>query len=350
MRGSPPISALRAGLFAALLVPLPALAGGWHAGGSGHGHHGHHGHHGGHFGHGSHGGRFGFGGHGGRGHGHGFGHERAFGYGHDLEHGHGGHGFGFGYGGHGGHGGHGFGFGYGGGHGDHGYSFSYGYGGSHHRYSLDYGYDGGYAPYSGHGHHGYRSYGYGYGSAIYPAPPVYVAPSRPVYVEPVTVPLEDRSGWSYLAGGSSERALEVFAAQASAHPGAGAPKVGYALSSAFAGGHSRAIWAMRRAFRIDPYGASEVSIDSTTRDRLRQLLGHYESGSGYRRGDDAFMAAALHYLLGETRTARHAAERAVALGDRDASVHNLLDMLPRPDPAASPVRAHSSDRSRYPGL
>lgn len=303
MRGLPPIAILGAGLVAAFLIPLPALAGGGH---------------GGHFGHGGHGHSFG--------HGFGHGHHRA-----DAGH----------------HGGYRLHFGYGGGHGDHGFSLSYGYGGSHHGYSLHHGF-GGYAPYSGSHYPAYPAYGYGggYSREIYRAPHRYAAPSQPLYLEPAPVALEDLAGWSHLSGGYSERALEVFAAQAAAYPGAGAPKVGYALSSALSGRHSRAIWAMRRAFRIDPYGASEVAIDAPTRDRLRELVGHYETGRGYRDSDDAFMGAALHYMLGQTHAARRAAERAVALGDHDPSVGNLLEMLPtRAGPG--PKHARSAEGSPY---
>jgi hypothetical protein len=287
---------------------------------------------------------------------------------------------------HGGH--HGYGY-YGGQYGGH-YRYSYGrhrYGyypyryGGHYRYS--YGRRYGYYPYRSGGHyhgglvHGLLSipstivgslFGYhrspGYHGGAYgnhsTAPPATapggngVPPSGGGYggnstAPPATGPggngasrnsgpgTIDGGGWARLAEGRYSQALAIFAAEASNRPNAGRPKVGYALSTAASGDLRRGVWAMRRALRIDPESMHYMTLDEPLRTQVTQIVTRYRDNPGpaVRNAEAAFMLASLHYLLGDTDSARTAIDLAVADGDRSSSGGNLkrligVDLTPDP--------------------
>ncbi len=269
---------------------------------------------------------------------------------------------------------HGYGY-YGSSYGGH-YRYSYGryrygyspyrYGG---RYRYSYGRRYGYYPYrySGRSRYSYsRRYGYypnrsggAYGS--YPTtPPITspggqsAAPNGGAYggnasTPPTTRP--DRSGasrnsspgtldgggWARLAEGRYSQALSIFAAEASNRPNAGRPKVGYALSTAASGDLWRGVWAMRRALGVDPESIHYMTLDEPLRVRVTQLITRYRDnpGAAVRDADAAFMLASLHYLLGDTDSARTAIDQAIADGDRSSGTGNLkrlIDTEPSPDP------------------
>ena len=245
----------------------------------------------------------------------------------------------------GGHSGYGY---YGGRHGGH-YGYSYG----RHRY--------GYAPYRYGGRYRYsygRRYGYSpyhysgvYGS--YPTTPRVTAPGSQgaapnggayggnAAIPPTTGPDQggasrdsspgtlDGGGWARLAEGRYSQALAIFAAEASNRPKAGRPKVGYALSMAASGDLRRGAWAMRRALRVDPESMHYVTLDAPLRTRVTQILTRYRDNPGpaVRNADAAFMRASLHYLLGDTDSARTAIELAVADGDRGSGTGNLKRLI-----------------------
>ncbi len=60
-----------------------------------------------------------------------------------------------------------------------------------------------------------------------------------------------------------------------------------------------------------------------------QLITRYRDnpGADVRNADATFMLASLHYLLGNTNSARTAIDRAAAGGDRDSSTGNLKRLI-----------------------
>lgn len=240
----------------------------------------------------------------------------------------------------------------------HGYGHRYGYHGGHHRYGY----------YGAHGlvHgilsipgavvgslFGYPSYYYRHDysrSTLSPRDRIYEAPkngsngqgdySNPPSNDPPqpqapssgapdsTTQGGNGSGWRELADGSYSQALSTFADLAEANPNKGIPKVGYALASAAGGDQDRGIWAMRRALRIDPNAIHYVAIDDRLRPRIQDLVSRYQQSMGTgRNADAAFMVASLHYLLGDTSSARSAIDVAVGRADYAASTTNLQRLI-----------------------
>ena len=124
-------------------------------------------------------------------------------------------------------------------------------------------------------------------------------------------------------------ALREFANEAPRHPSHGLPKIGYALSTAASGDLRRGVWAMRRALGVDPESIHYMTIDEPLRSRVAQLITRYRDndGAAVRNANAAFMLASLHYLLGETDSARIAIDLAVADGDRSTSTGNLKRLI-----------------------
>ena len=127
-------------------------------------------------------------------------------------------------------------------------------------------------------------------------------------------------GWVHLREGRPDTALQVFAREAPLHPNDGVIKVGYALASAARGDRSRGVWAMRRALRIDPKVLHYIHLDDQLRSFVRRLV-----DTNARYPDQAFMVAALHYLLRN----REAAQEAIHRAGRDgaASTKNLARLI-----------------------
>jgi len=156
-------------------------------------------------------------------------------------------------------------------------------------------------------------------------PLAYVAAQPAVVVHPPAVRAGE--GWHQLEYGRPRVALHHFAAAAASHPRDGKAKVGYALSAALDGDIGRAVWALRRAFRIDPYRAGAVELQGHLRHEVDELADAYEPGPHGTDADQAFLSAALHQLSGEPEAAAHAAHRALELGDHSPSTTNLAAML-----------------------
>jgi len=134
---------------------------------------------------------------------------------------------------------------------------------------------------------------------------------------------ERSRGWRQLAAGAARSARSAFGAEASSHPREGLPKVGYALASAMTGDADTAIYAMRRAFRIDPEGAAYFHPDKQLAKRLRQLDGQYGQENHLNADDRAFMTSAIHLLLGEPEEARKALQHLSARPTRRESTAQL---------------------------
>jgi len=250
-----------------------------------------------------------------------------------------------------------YGYGYG------GYGYGYGYGGygySHH--SPHYGYSFGYYPsygglgfsigydsylndwYGGAGLYTYPSYSSGYYGSNYYGTNYYgnryygnsgivvIDDDEPdvVYV-PVEKPRETPDfsvGWEHLAAGRDDDALKYFSTRVQRWSGVSAAKAGYALAAAQMRDRSRAVWSMRRAFRIDDGALGYLPLDT----RLRQLVELQESRFAYDADDSAgrdrrdalFMVAALRYIQHEPDLALEAAYQARDEGDHDSSLTALI--------------------------
>lgn len=139
-------------------------------------------------------------------------------------------------------------------------------------------------------------------------------------------------GWQLLAQNNSKEALGVFAGQAGRHQEDGVPKVGFALSTAMQGDLDRAVWAMRRAFSIDPNSLHYVNIEQSLRVSIGNLIAEFNlrlrNSGGNRYSDAAFMVAALNYLIHNDEAARIAIEEAVdKAGDSSQSALNLRNLV-----------------------
>jgi len=131
------------------------------------------------------------------------------------------------------------------------------------------------------------------------------------------------TAWDTLASGRYEGALSQFGTAAERDPDGAIPKVGYALAAASAGNLDRGVWAMRRAFRIDPEGVEYLVLDEKSAEVARGLIPQYSGQEG--ASDHAFMLAALHYLLDAPGTASDYAS-AFAQESRP-SAENLRELI-----------------------
>lgn len=196
------------------------------------------------------------------------------------------------------------------GHGHYGHYYGYGYRYGHHYSYRPYGY-----------------YGYPHGSYYYPRYDANASIQRNADYAPAdtrqAVARDDTTGWKLLAEGKWSEASSVFSNQAQSHPNYGVAKAGYAIAVAMNGDLERGVWAMRRAFRVDPKSLHYVNIDA----KLEAVLG--DLGTRYRNhGSDAvFMQAAFAYLRQDYATARVEIDRALSAGDRQISTRNLNTLL-----------------------
>jgi hypothetical protein len=158
------------------------------------------------------------------------------------------------------------------------------------------------------------------------------APYSPTVYVPDPCPETMADAWELLAGGLDDAALEAFDCLATELTDDGLPLIGFALAAALLEEHEDAIAVMREALRVDPEALRYVPDDVHLRDRLGQLVAHYESRARRQYGDvDAlFMVAALWYLLGREDTASYAIDIAVTLGDDDASTLSFQALLEAP--------------------
>ncbi len=170
---------------------------------------------------------------------------------------------------------------------------------------------------------------------------------RPPRVEPT---YEGGSrGWALLSAGDAPAAQRIFAAAALSDPSDEVHKAGFALAAALRGRHETAVWAMRRAFRIDPAPLHYLDIDERLARRIHDLAERYADQARRDTGnvDDMFMTAALNYMLHADEDARRAAKAALERGDVHPSTRSLYERLrenaepadisPESDTAGAPV-------------
>lgn len=223
-----------------------------------------------------------------------------------------------------------------------GLSFAY-YGGRHHG---SYGY--------GHSrHYGYRSYGRHsyYPNNYYRRNYYSYSPSRRYQQYPrtytVTLPANtkiyqesnvkqqskaeysgiDSTAWQILGQGQYSEALNVFAEEAQSHPNSGVPKVGYALAIAARGDLERGIWAMRRAFRIDPGSLHYLQLDEKSYFLVESLIGQYSSQKNNGSDDQGFMISALYYLKHDYTAAKKTIMDVPYNSNKSSSNKNLQRLI-----------------------
>lgn len=198
----------------------------------------------------------------------------------------------------------------------HGYSYGYGHNG------YGYGHSYGYYPHAySYSHYSYPYYAYQgeyYSRSYYPR-----TYGNATYNSGYDKSNRDKDyGWYLLAKNKPYDAYKVFADQAENAPNEGVPKVGYALAAGLQGDLNKANWAMRRAFRIDPSSLHYINLEPSVQTKMKAMINDYD------HRDDAFMVAALQYLLHNDQAAQEAIDRAID-DDRDnsESASNLYDLL-----------------------
>ena len=201
-------------------------------------------------------------------------------------------------------------------------------------------------------HYGYRSYGrrsyypykhYGRRHYSYPTRRYNYYPKSYVYISPIYIqqnlPIKEHqyssgeyvgansSAWQTLAQGEHRAALNSFAIEAQSHPNSGVPKAGYALATASVGELKRGIWAMRRAFRIDPGSLHYLQLDKNGHLLIDDLIVQYSAQENTGNLDQAFMVSALHYLKQDYVAAKQAITSVEQYGDKSASFTNLQGLI-----------------------
>jgi len=137
---------------------------------------------------------------------------------------------------------------------------------------------------------------------------------------------DNKKGWLLLGAGQLNEAIADFAAATKANPYQAGPSLGYALARALSGEYDNSISVMRHALRVDPAGFSELTMDSTLEEPQQSLLYTYREGTPTGR-DQAFMLAAVSYLLHDKSIAGPALAEATAYGDLSLSTHNLRQLI-----------------------
>ncbi len=135
------------------------------------------------------------------------------------------------------------------------------------------------------------------------------------------------AGWSLLREGKYADAVRAFSNLAAKHPKDGAFKLGFALAAAHTH-RERGAWAMRRALRIHPNALHYLELDEKLKYQVHGLVDTYGAAlDELERPDEAFMVAALQYLLQDRKAAHKAAVRAARDGDQDQSLTNLNKLI-----------------------
>lgn len=224
---------------------------------------------------------------------------------------------------------------------------SFAYGGRHHGYYghygyRHYGYSGryGYHKYGGHSYYPYKYYRrhrYGYPYRRYQNYPKSYSFSIPANIQTdnnignqySTSQLVgiNSSAWLTLVQGQYHEALNIFAKEAQSHPSSGVPKVGYALAIASSGNLDRGMWAMRRAFRIDPNSLHYLELDEKGHLLIDNLIGQYSTQENGADIDHAFMVSALNYLKHDYAAAKKSIASAQHYGDKSSSFTNLQRLI-----------------------
>ncbi|GJM04436.1 MAG: hypothetical protein DHS20C09_04270 [marine bacterium B5-7] len=209
--------------------------------------------------------------------------------------------------------------------GHYGYSSHY-YGGyGRHRYGY------GYNRHRGYRYYGFRSYYSPYKNDQHYPNPTY---SKPAISNNNQNADNKYSGskskaWDLLSQGQASSALTIFAKEAESNPKAGIPKVGYALAAASTGDLNTGVWAMRRAFQIDPDSLHYLHLDKASLDVINNSIEQYQYSLEQedKLSNEAFMVSALNYLKHDYVASNTAVEHAIENGDKSVSVRNLQRLI-----------------------
>jgi hypothetical protein len=217
-------------------------------------------------------------------------------------------------------------------------SYSIGYNSFHDGLSFSIGFGGvfddwcGVWPSSSFGYSNYRPYYSGVYSSYGSGAIVVIDDDDP---EVVYVPVETAgkaydfdAGWEHLATGREEDALKYFSTRVQQHGDSSSAKFGYAIAAAQMNDRSRAVWSMRRAFRIDDGELGYLPLDTRLLNLAALLESRYaydaEGATGRELRDSLFMVAALRYVLHDAGAALEAAYAARDAGDHDSSLDSLI--------------------------
>ncbi len=168
--------------------------------------------------------------------------------------------------------------------------------------------------------HRYRHHGYSPHYRDYHRPDYHHYRPRYQYTT-----IED--GWNLVKKGRSNTALEVFGRLAKSNPGAGQPKLGYAIAAADTGQLSQSVWSMRRALQFGP-GAFQMFVpDLRLRGTLERQVIKFKGRSHKLPQKDAwFMQAAIYYLLKDSENCLNAIDKIKKAEDNSDSAKNLYYM------------------------
>jgi len=135
------------------------------------------------------------------------------------------------------------------------------------------------------------------------------------------------SGWKTLEQGQYSAALNIFAVESQSHPNSGVPKAGYALATAASGNLDRGVWAMRRAFRIDPDSLHYLHLDEKTHILIDILISQYSPQKNDNDVNKGFMVSALYYLKHDYTAAKKSISYAQQYDDKSSSYTNLQRLI-----------------------
>ena len=190
-----------------------------------------------------------------------------------------------------------------------------------------------------------RNYSNPYDDTSYGAPPKAAADaslekaSHETLAEGTARDRMQDAGWSLLREGKYADAVRAFGNGAVKHPKDGAFKLGFALAAAHTH-RERGVWAMRRALRSDPKALHYLALDEQLKYQVHGLVDAYSAAlDELERPDEAFMVAALQYLLQDRKAAHKAALRAARDGDQSQSLTNLNKLIAQLPKTKAPAQA-----------
>lgn len=135
------------------------------------------------------------------------------------------------------------------------------------------------------------------------------------------------SAWQSLAQGQYREALNVFANEAQSHPNSGVPKAGFAIASAALGDLKKGVWAMKRAFRVDPDSLHYLQLNETNNQLVNDLIDQYTLQKKKGEAGPHFMISALNYLKHNYLAANESILAAQAYNNKDVSITNLHRLI-----------------------
>ncbi|MEM7230182.1 MAG: hypothetical protein AAF432_15350 [Planctomycetota bacterium] len=131
-------------------------------------------------------------------------------------------------------------------------------------------------------------------------------------------PLPDDRGWDLLVKGEVAQAIDEFIEDSTVYPNRAAPRIGFAICASLQDDDDAAVWAMKRAFALDPLTVQRFAGSAEVNSEIRDLLAHFNASIANQvepDGDAQFMVAALHFLLGDDAASGRSMEAVLAAAD-----------------------------------